>query len=226
MTVTVTAILDVVSEYYDVPIVVISSGRRSTKAVKARRVAMHLALQMTSLSSVEIGKEFGGRDHATVLGADKAIAQDSIEGSALRSEVLLLKERVLNHKTIDDEVAIYMEALDLDALRDALARKLRKENSAPIPDIKQQAQISAAIKSTDLAQSQPKNVSDAIIQHDLMNPDGAFCKAAAAVSIAALEAEQAKHTVNENLAKQKMEKAAIAFAKEYHKIRPTLGRTI
>jgi len=50
-------------------------GRRRTSAIAfARQVAMYVAKQMTSLTLVEIGKNFGNRDHSTVLYAIDKIA--------------------------------------------------------------------------------------------------------------------------------------------------------
>ena len=47
---------------------------RSAALALARQVAMKLARQLTSLSLVEIGEQFGGRDHGTVIHACKVIS--------------------------------------------------------------------------------------------------------------------------------------------------------
>ena len=41
----------------------------SREAVTARQAAMYLVRRMTNLSTPDIGREFGGRDHTTVLHA-------------------------------------------------------------------------------------------------------------------------------------------------------------
>jgi len=57
----------VVSEYFDVPVDTLKARTRITRVVRARQIAMFLCRELTSLSLVQIGEKFGGRDHATVL---------------------------------------------------------------------------------------------------------------------------------------------------------------
>ena len=52
------------------------TGRgRAAKPLRARQLAIYLCREMTDLSLSEIGKEFGGRDHATILNAIRRIEQ-------------------------------------------------------------------------------------------------------------------------------------------------------
>ena len=43
--------------------------------VTARQIAMYLCRELTDLSRWKIGQRFGGRDHTTVMHADKKIRQ-------------------------------------------------------------------------------------------------------------------------------------------------------
>jgi chromosomal replication initiator protein len=52
-----------------------------------RQLAMYLARRHTALSLAEVGKEFGGRDHATVLYAERKIAELVETDPALRAAV-------------------------------------------------------------------------------------------------------------------------------------------
>ena len=61
------SIVDFVSKYYGVAADVIRGQQRVREAVAARQVAMYLIRSMTNLSSDDIGKFFGNRDHSTVL---------------------------------------------------------------------------------------------------------------------------------------------------------------
>jgi chromosomal replication initiator protein len=45
------------------------SKRRTMQIARARQIAMHLARTLTSLSTTDIGRYFGGRDHSTVIHA-------------------------------------------------------------------------------------------------------------------------------------------------------------
>ena len=61
------AILEYISKYYSLEETVIRGQQRIRDAVQARQIAMYLIRRMTNLSLKEIGKEFEGRDHTTVL---------------------------------------------------------------------------------------------------------------------------------------------------------------
>ena len=55
------------SRYFGIDEEVIKGPSRSREAVNARQAAMYLVRRMTNLSSPDIGREFGKRDHTTVL---------------------------------------------------------------------------------------------------------------------------------------------------------------
>jgi chromosomal replication initiator protein len=58
-----------VSEKYGVSIDDLVSKSRHSKIVQPRFVSMYLARKLTDLTTIDIGKEFGDRDHSTVLNA-------------------------------------------------------------------------------------------------------------------------------------------------------------
>ena len=55
------------------------SAKRSRNLVVPRQIAMYLCKEMTDNSLPQIGKEFGGRDHTTVLHACKKINNNLFE---------------------------------------------------------------------------------------------------------------------------------------------------
>ena len=63
-----------VADYYKLRISDMHSKKRSRAVARPRQVAMALAKELTQLSLPEIGSNFGGRDHTTVLHANRAIA--------------------------------------------------------------------------------------------------------------------------------------------------------
>ena len=75
-----------VAAHYDVRIAEMFSARRARNIARPRQVAMYLAKTLTAFSYPEIGRQFGGRDHTTVMhavrtiegliGSDKGIAED------------------------------------------------------------------------------------------------------------------------------------------------------
>jgi chromosomal replication initiator protein len=64
-----------VAEYYKIRISDMHSKKRSRAVARPRQVAMALAKELTQLSLPEIGSNFGGRDHTTVLHACRQITK-------------------------------------------------------------------------------------------------------------------------------------------------------
>jgi chromosomal replication initiator protein len=64
-----------VADYYKIRISDMHSKKRSRAGARPRQVAMALAKELTQLSLPEIGSNFGGRDHTTVLHACRQIAK-------------------------------------------------------------------------------------------------------------------------------------------------------
>lgn len=62
-------IMNKVAEKYNVSVEDITSKSRHSRFIKPRFVAMYLSRKLTNLTTTDIGKEFGDRDHSTVLNA-------------------------------------------------------------------------------------------------------------------------------------------------------------
>lgn len=71
--VTPTLIMSQTATYFGVTIDQLSSSDRSHMVVEARQIAMYLCRELTDLSLPKIGAAFGGRDHTTVMHANKKI---------------------------------------------------------------------------------------------------------------------------------------------------------
>ena len=63
----VNTIIRVVADDFGMRWLEMISGRRNTRLVRARQVAMWLARRLTRLSYSAIGREFGRRDHTTII---------------------------------------------------------------------------------------------------------------------------------------------------------------
>jgi chromosomal replication initiator protein len=63
-----------VADYYKLRVTDMHSKKRSRAVARPRQIAMALAKELTQLSLPEIGGNFGGRDHTTVLHACRTIA--------------------------------------------------------------------------------------------------------------------------------------------------------
>jgi len=73
--VTIENIQKAVAEYYKIRSVDLLSSKRSRSIARPRQLAMTLVKELTKHSLPEIGSAFGGRDHTTVLHANKKIKE-------------------------------------------------------------------------------------------------------------------------------------------------------
>jgi chromosomal replication initiator protein len=72
--VSVATIKQVVSEAFGIPVPELESAKRSQAVVAPRQLAMYLCRELTDATLPAIGREFGGRDHTTVLYAVQKIS--------------------------------------------------------------------------------------------------------------------------------------------------------
>jgi chromosomal replication initiator protein len=73
--VSVATIKQVVSEAFGIPVPELESPKRSQAIVAPRQLAMYLCRELTDATLPAIGREFGGRDHTTVLYAVQKISR-------------------------------------------------------------------------------------------------------------------------------------------------------
>jgi chromosomal replication initiator protein len=79
-----------VADYYKIRVSDMHSKKRSRAVARPRQVAMALAKELTQLSLPEIGGNFGGRDHTTVLHACRQIAKLRESHPDLNHDVIFL----------------------------------------------------------------------------------------------------------------------------------------
>ncbi|HEQ2736758.1 TPA: chromosomal replication initiator protein DnaA [Streptococcus pyogenes] len=83
-----------VGKFYGVTVKEIKATKRTQNIVLARQVAMFLVREMTDNSLPKIGKEFGGRDHSTVLHAYNKIKNMISQDESLRIEIETIKNKI------------------------------------------------------------------------------------------------------------------------------------
>jgi len=66
-------IKNTVADYFRVPIEGMESGSRKRELVRARHIAMDCFILLTDLTLSKIGKEFNGKDHASIIFACKSV---------------------------------------------------------------------------------------------------------------------------------------------------------
>jgi len=84
-----------VAETYDLRLADMTSKRRPANIALPRMVAMYLSRRLTTSSLNEIGEAFGGRDHGTVLHANREIEKRMVGDEKLRRIVNYLAEKLV-----------------------------------------------------------------------------------------------------------------------------------
>ena len=86
-TITIGTIQTEVADYFRISVDELCGTSRSRALVNARQVAMYLSRELTDMSLPQIGKGFGGRDHTTVMHAERKIRQLIGERRALYDQI-------------------------------------------------------------------------------------------------------------------------------------------
>jgi chromosomal replication initiator protein len=82
------------ASYFDITIEDLCGGSRTQQLVNARQIAMYLCRELTDLSLPKIGQQFGGRDHTTVMHADRKIRTQMGEKRSTFNQVTELTNRI------------------------------------------------------------------------------------------------------------------------------------
>jgi chromosomal replication initiator protein len=83
-----------VAAFYGIKISDLNSANRSRAIARPRQVAMYLSKTLTSESLPKIGKEFGGKNHATVIHSVKLIVEMMNSDQKILQEVKILEEKL------------------------------------------------------------------------------------------------------------------------------------
>lgn len=92
--ITPTLIMGQTADYFSVSIDALCSPDRSRVLVNARQIAMYLCRELTELSLPKIGQLFGGRDHTTVMHANRKIREQMAEKRSTFNQVTELTNRI------------------------------------------------------------------------------------------------------------------------------------
>ena len=82
------------ASYFDITIDDLCGASRTQQLVNARQIAMYLCRELTDLSLPKIGQQFGGRDHTTVMHADRKIRTLMGERRSVFNQVTELTNRI------------------------------------------------------------------------------------------------------------------------------------
>ncbi len=92
--ITIATIMGQTASYFGLSIEDLCGTSRSRVLVTARHIAMYLCRELTDLSLPKIGQQFGGRDHTTVINADRKIRSLMAERRSIYTQVTELTNRI------------------------------------------------------------------------------------------------------------------------------------
>jgi chromosomal replication initiator protein len=91
---TIPNIIKIVAGYYGLKVSDIKSKRRTRNISEPRQIAMFLCRKHTKSSLPEIGRQFGGKDHTTVIFSCKKVSKLAKENKELQSSILEITDLI------------------------------------------------------------------------------------------------------------------------------------
>lgn len=93
---TIEKIQKITAEYFEIKIADLKSNSRLREFARPRQIAMYLAKNLTSKNLPEIGREFGGKNHATVIHAIKKTEALIFNNAKFALTLKNLEEKILS----------------------------------------------------------------------------------------------------------------------------------
>lgn len=88
-------VLKAIADFYGVSKLDLESPKRQKSIAFPRQVGMYLVRSLTELSLPEIGKQFGGRDHTTVMHACKLVQQKIQADEHTKKEIETITQKII-----------------------------------------------------------------------------------------------------------------------------------
>lgn len=95
---TSTLIMQIVGKFFNVKVTDLKSSKKSTSISHPRHIAMYLCRDLADMSFPAIGKDFGGRDHSTVLNAYGKISEEYNKDLEFRQMLNEIKNSINAYK--------------------------------------------------------------------------------------------------------------------------------
>ena len=100
----IATIMAAVAHHFEIKVSDIKSKRRTRNISVPRQIAMYLCRTKTKLSLPEIGRQFGGKDHTTVIFAHKKISETINKNNDLKKVIDIIVSDIESGKTIKNIV--------------------------------------------------------------------------------------------------------------------------
>lgn len=94
--ITAPSIMEVTAEYFEITLDTLRGAGKTRAVAHARQLAMYLCRELTDLSLPKIGDHFGGKDHTTVMYADRKIRKEMKEKRDTYDEIQQLTQLIKN----------------------------------------------------------------------------------------------------------------------------------
>ena len=88
----------VIADNYQISVSDLKGKKRDKKFVVPRQIAIYISRELTEISYTELGNEFGGKDHSTIMTAYKKIADQIKIDSTLESKIQLYIREIKEYK--------------------------------------------------------------------------------------------------------------------------------
>lgn len=90
--ITMSTIMEVTAEYFNIEFKALTGAGKTRAIAHARQLAMYLCRELTDNSLPKIGEAFGGKDHTTVMYADRKIRKEMTENRNTYDEIQQLTQ--------------------------------------------------------------------------------------------------------------------------------------
>ncbi|MEE3490909.1 MAG: chromosomal replication initiator protein DnaA [Methanobrevibacter sp.] len=98
--VSIDVIQKVIADNYQISVADLKSKKRDKKYVVPRQIAIYIAREITEMAYTDIGNEFGGKDHSTIMSAYNKIAEQIKIDSTLESKIQLYIREIKEYNKV------------------------------------------------------------------------------------------------------------------------------
>jgi chromosomal replication initiator protein len=96
--ISIDVIQKVIADNYQISVADLKGKKRDKKFVIPRQIAIYIARELTEMAYTDIGNEFGGKDHSTIMSAYNKIAEQIKIDSSLESKIQLFIREIKEYK--------------------------------------------------------------------------------------------------------------------------------
>ena len=96
--ISIDVIQKVIADNYQISVADLKGKKRDKKFVIPRQIAIYIARELTEIAYTELGNEFGGKDHSTIMSAYNKIAEQIKIDSTLESKIQLYIREIKEYK--------------------------------------------------------------------------------------------------------------------------------